>query len=87
MPPTVRRSVLNVKVVVETTGGVEEHRNSVAWVANQLKESTRFMRNGFVATQVIDSATGARLGFSGHGSSPSDESREILDDLFDVDPT
>ena len=87
MAQAVKRTVLIAKVVVETNGGYEEHRNSVAWVANQLKESTRFMRNGFVAVQVSNSATGERLGFSGNGTSPSDESKEIIDEFFDVEPT
>lgn len=81
-----QRTVLNVTVIVETDGSYEEHKNSVAWAANQIKESPRFVRGGFVAVQVTDARSGKVIGFSGHGTSPSTETTELVEELFDAAP-
>lgn len=83
MTSTVRRTVLNVKVVIETNGGIEEHNNTVRWAANQVKEAHKFNRFGYIATAVMNETTGEQLGFSGHGTPASEETKEIVDDLFE----
>ena len=79
-----RRSVLQVQVLIETTDSTqEEHDRTVEWAANRLKLAPSRIRNGFVATKV-GLRDGQHMGMSTYGQKPSDETREIENDFFDV---
>jgi hypothetical protein len=80
--PQIRRTVLHAVVVVETNGSIAEHKSTVTWTGNALKEAHRFIRNGSVSIRVTDDNSNT-IGFAGHGEPQSEESREILNDYFD----
>lgn len=80
-----RRSILHAKVLVETTNATEhEHERTVAWAANRLRGAHSQIKTGYVAVQV-NADDGTRLGFSDHGQEMSAETRELLNDFFEVD--
>lgn len=84
MPAQTHRSVLRTVTLVESRGTPEEHQRTVQWVANQMKDSARFVKGGFVATNVTDTTAERGYGFSGHGAAPSEETDEIVTDLFNL---
>lgn len=86
MAKKVHRTVLTATVVVETDSTEAEHQRTVAWAANTMKGAHRHVRDGAVAIQVIDSDTKATWGFAGHGNSFSEDSNEIVAELFEPEP-
>lgn len=87
MASETRRSVLDVRVLVETSGSADEHDRSVQWAASRIKTAHSQIKAGGVAVQVRDTTSGRNLGFAGHGQEMSPETKEIVDDLFDVSGT
>lgn len=83
MTAETHRSVLHAVTLVESRGTPEEHQRTVQWAANQMKDAARFVKGGFVATTVSDDS-GSSYGFAGHGSTPSEETDEIVRELFDI---
>lgn len=79
-----RRSVLTAQVLVETTHSTEEeHDRAVVWTAERIKSAPARIRGGYVATQVRTSE-GKSLGMAAYGQNPSEDTLEIVNDLFDV---
>jgi hypothetical protein len=78
----VRRSVLNVQVVIETNGSEKDHERTLLWATQRIKSAHLYAREASVAVRV----TGPHdrdLGFAGHGDRLSRASRDIIDDFFD----
>ena len=83
-PPTVKRTLITAKVLIESDNLTQaEHDRTVLWVAHQVKDSARFSQKAFVAIGVYDES-GNSLGFAGHGTQASTETKEIVSDIFDV---
>ena len=80
----VRRSVLDVAVVVETTGSQADHDRAVMWAAQRIKSAHMRVRDAAVAVR-ITGPHGKDFGFAGHGEELSAVSRGIIDDFFDED--
>jgi len=80
----VRRSVLDVAVVVETTGSEADHDRAVMWAAQRIKSAHMRVRDAAVAVR-ITGPHGRDFGFAGHGEELSAVSRRIIDDFFDED--
>jgi hypothetical protein len=78
----VRRSVLNVSVVIETTGSEAEHERTLIWATQRIKSAHMYAREASVAVRVTG-PHGRDLGFAGHGDKLSQVSRDIIDDFFD----
>lgn len=76
------RTILTTTTLIESNGTPDQHERTVAWVANQLKTSTNYVKGDvFVATHPRGD-DGKSYGMSGSGSSPSGETKEIIEDLF-----
>jgi hypothetical protein len=86
MNDEIRRSVLKAEIVVETRGSTEAHEATVLWASQRLKSAHMRVRDGGVYIRVQD-GDGHELGFAGHGVLSSRDSKEILDDFFDVSAT
>jgi len=81
----VRRSVLNVRVVVETRGSEREHERSVQWAAQRIKSAHYEARFKSSVAVRVTGPNGRDMGFAGHGEELSRMSRDIIDDFFDDD--
>lgn len=79
------RSVLVTTTLIESAGPPEMHARTVQWTANQIKNSTQYVKGDvFITSHPYDKDTGVSYGFSGSGKEPSAETQEIINDLFDV---
>ena len=82
----VRRSVLNVQVVIETAGSEAEHERTLVWAAQRIKSAHMNTRAGSSVAVRVTTHDGRDLGFAGHGDRMSQVSRDIIDDFFDNEP-
>jgi len=79
----VRRSVLDVRVVIETQGSEATHEQALVWAAQRIKSAHMNARAGSSVAVRVTGHDGRDFGFAGHGDRMSQVSRDIIDDFFD----
>ena len=78
-----RRTVRHVTVMVETEDLTErEHERRVTWVEKNIQDAGRSIDSAFVS-MVIHDRDKNLLGIFGSGDRPSEEIREIAEELID----
>lgn len=84
-PRSRRRSVITLKVVIETNGTESEHEKYVTWARQNAERANQFFTHGWVNAVSYDE-DGHVLSFTGSGSGVSTETQELLTELLGDQP-